>query len=342
MELKEKGVLERKKTNLHILVLGRTGSGKSTLINAMLGDHLAQQSYDTIPTPHDLVEIHKCQVAGVNILLYDTPGFFDRRISTADLLFQLKAEYPNGFDLVILCQRFIDRFDETTVHTIESLCKHYVADDDDDSNQYHVVVALTFTNFFLSYNEVKELKYKEAKKEVLARKVADFKSLYNKTSAECMNGANFFEDIPFVITGTLKERGLPHTNDWLCDLWRACYQQCSQATKPLVNSLCFQLGLDTTAVGTATGLGSMSCMIVGAVVVVPEIATTISKVMESTSRFHTLKTKQQRVHVEERSSQDDTEQTDIQDQKYFDKSVCLPSAKAEELSNDIFEALGIK
>lgn len=345
-------VKKSKSSELHILVLGRTGSGKSTLINAMLGDHLAKQSYAATPTAHNIAEMHHCSVDDTEVTVYDTPGFFDPRISTMEILKQLKRDYPKGFDLIMLCHRIIDRVDETTIQSLENLCKHFIATHKQKNGQ-PFMVALTFANLFLDFNELAELKYEEAKTEIFKRKQDDFKALFNKISKSCC-GIELFNDIPFVVTGTLKQRQLPCTKDWLSDVWKFCQLQCYGNAKPLVNNLRHKLGFEdsiNSTLKTTTGLGGLVGMVVGSAIV-PGLGTTIKEVPSAkaaltNSMKHYLST-QLELQLKEVSIQQGQEDVDGKadlkalkvNRKSFTDSFYLPSAKVEDFSSDVFKALG--
>ena len=58
-----------------VLVIGRTGSGKSTLINSLLGKEVARVGH-TLISETSTVNLHE-SVEGVPIVVYDTPGLGD-------------------------------------------------------------------------------------------------------------------------------------------------------------------------------------------------------------------------------------------------------------------------
>lgn len=319
-----------KKRDLHVLVVGRTGSGKSTLVNAMLGQVLAPQSHGASPTKHKTIEPHRLFMGTMAVHVYDTPGFLDRRQTTKDLLQEITREQPQcGFDIIIVCHRIIDRFDESTAELIDTLSNHELR----MGYGAKYIVALTFANLFLEYTEVSGLKYKEAKKELLVRKVKDFKTHFNEMSTEkALNETPpFFEDVPFIVAGTSAQRALPNTSDWLHDLWRACYQQSSNEAKPLINNLTFQLGFNhSLATSTATGLGAATTLIVGTSPLIPEIGSTISSIIFPPNRSLILPPTVKDV-VTRKSSH-----------KGAKPVPPLPSVKAEELSTEIFKELGLQ
>ena len=61
-----------------IIVIGETGSGKSTLVNNLIGKDVMESS-DKLKSKTDSIFMYKAVIEGVEIVLYDTPGLDDSR-----------------------------------------------------------------------------------------------------------------------------------------------------------------------------------------------------------------------------------------------------------------------
>ena len=200
-------LLESKPPSVKILVIGRTGSGKSTLINNILGRKIA--SVGDRPYPETTtVSVYKQEIYGVSVTVCDTPGLGDASGKDENYMKKIKASCDDP-DLVIFCQSM----DNTRWQTDDEIALKTVTRHLGTKIWEHSVLVLTFADRFIANlrNEVDKLEafkqrqsdLKRLFKGALEEIKVPHKQLYNATSAR----------------GPIK---LPGMGNWMTNLMITC------------------------------------------------------------------------------------------------------------------------
>ena len=206
---------------INILVIGQTGVGKSTLVNALMGGIVAKAQRGAKPVTNKMSE-YEGEFMGVKIRVYDTVGFGDTEGRSDESIINEIASAIR-FDLILICVRMDCRASHGVQKMFTLLSNKMPTD-----AWKRTVVVLTFANFFIlqgipgTSNEEKE------------REVTEEIEMFRNQISKAVNIKDLFSDVPFRIAGRIEETKLPTTDDWLHDLWCTCLQHCSDEALPLL------------------------------------------------------------------------------------------------------------
>lgn len=120
----------KKNDLLTIFVIGRTGVGKSTLINTLLGKRVATVSDDIFPCAQETMKECRGNFCGTETLFYDTKGLADPEEDDEKLLKTLYDAIAmcNTQYIVFICLPLISKVDRSVYNLAKLLvCKFGVS-----------------------------------------------------------------------------------------------------------------------------------------------------------------------------------------------------------------------
>ena len=88
--------------SVNILVSGKTGAGKSTLINGIIGKKVCKEG-DTLDPETSTVAMFQTKIGEVQVNVFDTPGLQDGTTHEAEYLKDIKENCEGVIDLFIYC-----------------------------------------------------------------------------------------------------------------------------------------------------------------------------------------------------------------------------------------------
>ena len=218
--------LREREQPVTILVIGPTGAGKSSLINKLLRDSVAEVGHTAVGVTKEVKEYSGFYM-DVSIKVYDTVGFCNAGgKSDRDIMSEIKSKNEK-FDLVIICLKLEEKINEVTKNFSAALRCHL-----NGEMWKRSVVVLTQADLYLQLESIPI--DDGGKAEAIKAKVKEFRKFFIPSDVNC-------QSIPFCIVGKLQQRKLPTTEDWFLDLWESCIARCSEETKVFLGIIAFMM-----------------------------------------------------------------------------------------------------
>ena len=215
-----------KATSFSVLVCGRTGAGKSTLVNGIVGAYVAPEG-DELKSKTTEVARYDRDIDGVNVTVWDSPGLQDssdddrRNLYISDM--QKKCSDVN---LKLYCISMTNirfprkRSDNPDVEAMARLTKAFGSD-----FWKHAIVVLTFANTAELLNPPWQKMDAAGKKEKFQQKLGEWERLIRSILAEEIGVPRKIAELVVVTpAGHHDDPQLLDRDYWLSVLWFRCLQ----------------------------------------------------------------------------------------------------------------------
>ena len=127
--------------HISILLTGKTGVGKSRLVNALVGQPVAQEGQKKDPCT-STVTSYMSDMEGIEVRIWDSPGLQDGTSNDELYLEDLTKKLHQGMDVMIYCLKMDDRrFHEEDKRAMRTLTRAFGKE-----LWKNAVIALTFAN----------------------------------------------------------------------------------------------------------------------------------------------------------------------------------------------------
>ena len=216
-----------KSSSISIFVTGKTGTGKSTLINAVVGSIVSPVGH-SLDSMTGKVKMYQTKINNIQVNIWDSPGLQDGTTKESEYLDDIKENCNGKVDLIVYCidmskTRFLEG--NRDVKAMQQLSKCLGVD-----MWKHTLIVLTFANSYIlqvkyDYDDPKELQ-----KEFVAE-VESWKDIIHiALEKEVRLDPQLAKSVAVVPAGSLnKPELLPGNGLWLSKLW----EEAVLVTRPL-------------------------------------------------------------------------------------------------------------
>ena len=228
-EAAEKLLVKTGHRQVSILATGKLGTGKSALINGLVGEEVATES-DSIVSETTKVKAYTANLHGITVSIWDSPGI---TVGAEDEKENLKsiAEQVREIDLVLYCLKMDDlRIQKQDVLTINHFTEAFGPD-----FWMNAVFALTFANKVLPPRNYKD---PEACKKFFEDRLYKWKEELSQTLIDAKVPECVVESVSFVPAGHYSDPSLPDgCNNWLSRFWSVCLDNMKERAQPALLNL---------------------------------------------------------------------------------------------------------
>lgn len=216
------------KNEAKILIIGKTGVGKSALINGLAG-YIASPESDMETGTYNVEEIVAKLSCGIKITFYDSPGLHDAKGKEKEYLRQIIA-ISKDIDLVVYCNKVTDT--RMTEEDCDTLCEFTrVLGEEFWKN---ALFALTFSNMVQPKTNITD---PAMRKQALEEKVRLMSNkLREVMQSKAKLSSKLARSIPIVPVGYHSEEGqtLANGSHWFTDFWCVSFAQIKAISRPAI------------------------------------------------------------------------------------------------------------
>ena len=217
--------------SVNMLVTGKTGVGKSSLINGIVGKNVAEEG-DSLDRGTVMVQAFSFKYHDVDTTIWDSPGLQDGLDKEEEYIRDMQHKGCANSDLVLYCARMTDtRFRKEDHDAIRKLTIGL-----GKQIWNNAVFVMTFANEARARRErgQKLTPDEEHKRnrDFFKKRLEEWKDKLVGAVVEAGVDAKIAASIPIVPAGYDEEQALPDRDNWLSPLWYASILRMKERSQP--------------------------------------------------------------------------------------------------------------
>ena len=217
-----------KAKRLEILITGKTGVGKSTLVNGLVGKVVAKEGRNLRATTREVTKYQLTTALGLEIIVWDSPGLQDGTENEAAYLEEMKGKCSN-VDIVICCIRFETRTKlgeaQADFVAISKLTETFGP----EWWRYSIFV-MTFGNMLESM--LKTTTHPGRVEEEFNADIKTWKQRIHQALSSAGVPEKIVSQVPVEVAGHFKKPHLPGRQYWFSTLWHTIADRMKPKSQP--------------------------------------------------------------------------------------------------------------
>ena len=206
-------------SRIKILITGRTGVGKSTLVNGIVGTKVADEGGSLKPKTTSVRKYETCK-DGYEVVVWDSPGLQDGSVNEEEYLTEMKVKCTD-VDVIIYCIKAADPRAKLGKEGNDFSAINKLTETFGKEWWKHAVFVLTFAN---ALEEMLQVRALSVEKE-FEKRIKGWEEKIHEALVSAGVRKAIAIKVPVVPAGHASKRHLPGKEYWLSSLWLHVVEQ---------------------------------------------------------------------------------------------------------------------